>query len=218
MAEYPTYLIHYGTPGQKWGVRKYQNEDGSLTPEGREHYGYGSERDNRQLYKKMNKIGKHTKVNEYGVAKNNSYTDQGYKKLSKNKAIQEAIKDSKLNDANNKLLNTKRKYNEPDPDAIMDKIAKKKKFDYKNASDEEWEKLREQTQEQYNKELNKFKELDKKDPQTLAWKEYNKEVSRVASKLAASHANDKIGDITYQKHLEKVLGIALVTNNSKKKK
>lgn len=34
-------LKHYGTKGQKWGVRKYQNKDGSLTPAGREHYGYG---------------------------------------------------------------------------------------------------------------------------------------------------------------------------------
>ena len=32
--EYPTYLIHYGTLGQKWGVRKYQNEDGTWTEEG----------------------------------------------------------------------------------------------------------------------------------------------------------------------------------------
>lgn len=34
MSEYPTYLIHYGTLGQKWGVRKYQNEDGTWTEEG----------------------------------------------------------------------------------------------------------------------------------------------------------------------------------------
>lgn len=34
-------LKHYGTKGQKWGRRRYQNEDGSLTPAGREHYGYG---------------------------------------------------------------------------------------------------------------------------------------------------------------------------------
>lgn len=32
--EYPTYLIHYGVPGQKWGVRQYQLEDGTWTEEG----------------------------------------------------------------------------------------------------------------------------------------------------------------------------------------
>lgn len=32
------YLEHYGTLGMKWHVRKYQYEDGSLTPEGRERY------------------------------------------------------------------------------------------------------------------------------------------------------------------------------------
>lgn len=35
-------IKHYVTKGQKWGVRKYQNKDGSLTPAGREHYGYGN--------------------------------------------------------------------------------------------------------------------------------------------------------------------------------
>ena len=35
------YLIHYGVKGQKWGVRRYQNEDMSLTMQGREHYGIG---------------------------------------------------------------------------------------------------------------------------------------------------------------------------------
>ena len=28
------YIKHHGIKGQKWGVRRYQNQDGSLTPEG----------------------------------------------------------------------------------------------------------------------------------------------------------------------------------------
>lgn len=33
-------LMHFGVQGQKWGVRRYQNADGSLTDAGRKHYGY----------------------------------------------------------------------------------------------------------------------------------------------------------------------------------
>lgn len=32
-------LQHHGIPGQKWGIRRFQNEDGSLTNEGRLRYG-----------------------------------------------------------------------------------------------------------------------------------------------------------------------------------
>ena len=31
-------LYHHGILGQKWGVRRYQNEDGSLTPAGEKRY------------------------------------------------------------------------------------------------------------------------------------------------------------------------------------
>lgn len=34
-------LAHHGIKGQEWGKRKYQYEDGSLTPEGKKHYGVG---------------------------------------------------------------------------------------------------------------------------------------------------------------------------------
>ena len=32
------YLAHHGILGMKWGVRRYQNPDGSLTPAGKRKY------------------------------------------------------------------------------------------------------------------------------------------------------------------------------------
>lgn len=41
---YSDELYHHGIKNQKWGERRYQNEDGSLTPLGRIHYGVGKAR------------------------------------------------------------------------------------------------------------------------------------------------------------------------------
>lgn len=35
----PDYLEHYGVKGQKWGVRRYQNYDGTLTNLGKSRRG-----------------------------------------------------------------------------------------------------------------------------------------------------------------------------------
>lgn len=35
---YTDTLAHHGVKGMKWGVRRFQNEDGSLTPEGEKRY------------------------------------------------------------------------------------------------------------------------------------------------------------------------------------
>jgi hypothetical protein len=33
-----TFIAHHGIKGQKWGVRRFQNADGSLTKAGKERY------------------------------------------------------------------------------------------------------------------------------------------------------------------------------------
>lgn len=49
------YLAHHGVKGMKWGVRRYQNKDGSLTARGKEVYG------NKNVYGKYNAYQKANK-------------------------------------------------------------------------------------------------------------------------------------------------------------
>ena len=48
------YLEHHGVKGQKWGIRRYQNDDGTLTAEGRKRYGVDNladmSKEQRKLY------------------------------------------------------------------------------------------------------------------------------------------------------------------------
>ena len=46
-ARQPPELMHYGIRGQKWGIRRFQNEDRSLTAAGKERYGRGSKSSGR---------------------------------------------------------------------------------------------------------------------------------------------------------------------------
>ena len=42
MYVYNNELTHWGIKGQKWGIRRYQNEDGTLTQAGKERYAVGT--------------------------------------------------------------------------------------------------------------------------------------------------------------------------------
>lgn len=61
-------LYHHGIKGMAWGKRRWQNPDGSLTPEGYIHYGYGQgEKKHSGLFSKKDKNtdpNKETEVEE----------------------------------------------------------------------------------------------------------------------------------------------------------
>lgn len=75
-------LYHHGIQGQKWGIRRWQNEDGSLTPAGRIHYGYGTQdrykRDRSTFYSDVKKaagkdLDRLQKKREEELKRNNLY-------------------------------------------------------------------------------------------------------------------------------------------------
>ena len=73
------YLAHYGVKGMKWGIRRYQNKDGSLTSAGKKKA--------RQEYKEDNKLafelGKRATVYGHAAAKSMNRTIKIDNKLDK---------------------------------------------------------------------------------------------------------------------------------------
>lgn len=83
---YSNDLYHHGIKGQRWGVRRYQNPDGSLTPEGEKRYGKRQEaiaRMEKSIDDSNKNIARQTKVlnslNRYGQ-QSREFTDQLEKK------------------------------------------------------------------------------------------------------------------------------------------
>lgn len=63
------YLVHHGISGMKWGIRRYQNDDGSLTTEGRARYGYDG---GIRVKKNETKAERKSRINNQATAIKNS--------------------------------------------------------------------------------------------------------------------------------------------------
>lgn len=76
------FLAHHGVIGQKWGHRRYQNPDGSLTPEGRRHWGLSdtSKMSDKELQDAINRSNLERR---YAVAMSTSKTKNSAKNLAK---------------------------------------------------------------------------------------------------------------------------------------
>lgn len=49
-------LYHHGVKGQKWGIRRFQNVDGTLTAEGKARYGEDGDATAKQRARFLNKL------------------------------------------------------------------------------------------------------------------------------------------------------------------
>ena len=112
-------LVHYGVKGQKWGRRRYQNKDGSLTPEGRKRYG-SEENFEKQYPAEQKEVQKAVltgtkkavdgakEINRVSREMNSEHTRKLQKKADK--AVEEAVRerakkmsDKELREAVNRL-------------------------------------------------------------------------------------------------------------------
>lgn len=85
-------LYHHGIKGQKWGVRRYQNEDGSLTAAGRKRYSddESPSSDNKSKSPKKGLMQKHQdKLTEHYIQK--GYQPDAAKTLAKQRMKTEAV-------------------------------------------------------------------------------------------------------------------------------
>lgn len=60
-------LYHHGVKGQRWGIRRYQNADGSLTELGRKHYDIASKKEYDSYRELEKKYGRNTKEYEKAI-------------------------------------------------------------------------------------------------------------------------------------------------------
>lgn len=88
---YNNELYHHGIKGQKWGLRRYQNEDGTLTEEGRRRYNsdrdyYFNSKDINKYYDSAKRGARNAEkiVDEYAKdLKSYKQQDRSYRKASR---------------------------------------------------------------------------------------------------------------------------------------
>lgn len=127
MEEKTNYLVHHGIQGQRWGVRRYQNSDGSLTPAGRNRYGVLESAQKNLLDRVSTLQGKHIKNTKNILSEQSKKSKQQlkYRKYSK-KVDKYSAKASRIEDKAKRLWKK-----EGDSKRVQRLDAKVEKYDKK---------------------------------------------------------------------------------------
>ena len=188
-------LCHYGIKGMRWGIRRYQNPDGSLTPAGKKKY-------SKEVYKKIEYSGKQGKT-WYEISDELS-KDNKFKSAIEGKSdLRKAHKEfSELSDKRNEAYEKQSKSisKKRMEKMVSDEIENNRDY-YQNWKPRFFDKTGAPTEElkfyvqdaieaEHASKNQSFKELD--DAYNRAWKKYDKLRRQAVDELVGRHANEYI--------------------------
>lgn len=180
------YLMHYGVKGMKWGVRRYQNADGSLTSAGQ-----------RRLYKKVKRAKSDNKRRELiRQHLNSEYANDRNKALQdfRNQVKKTADYDVKMDIEVDKLADKMAK-------PIYEKELKKWKESIGEPSEKDKDKLYEaikyddvywKAEKQIKDKNPQYRNNEKQ--QDALWKEYTKKNKKVVDSIVGKYGEKKVTD------------------------
>ena len=146
-------LCHYGVLGMKWGVRRYQNKDGSLTSAGRKHYGGDGNKLSLQVGSKSTREAKR-------VAAEKLKKQQALEKEKLTKAQQEKFKEEVISKGDyKKALNNMELFTNQELDAIITRHGKETAL--RDLNMKELKAERDAIRDQKNNKVEKFERVSK---------------------------------------------------------
>lgn len=188
-------LYHYGVKGMKWGVRRYQNKDGSLTNAGKRRY-------SKELYRQIESSGRQGK-SWYAISDDLSKNAQFKSMISGMTELRKAHKEFMELSAKRDAAYDKqtRSISKKQMEKMVAKDIEKNREYYQawkprffNKDGSPTEELKFYVQDAIESEHasknQQFKELD--DAYNRAWKNYDRLRNKAVNDLIGRHAHDSV--------------------------
>ena len=179
-----TWLAHHGIKGQKWGLRRFQDTDGSLTAAGRKRYGVGSFVSTRDHKKPFG-------------AKIDGPTSSGPKWGKVDGTTQKTRIKYKKGD----LMDTSK-------DNGDSSITRRVKKDYNELSDKEFKRKYQGSKETYRKRVNKYGDPYMNSPLAKAGKKLAKKKGKNPDEVAEGEINGSVATPKMSEKTKKALKTA----------